>query len=347
MLVDATARSLIDRFLGRVEAHLTDRPEEERDELIDDLEAHIHDALARRESDTLADVVAVLAEMDPPKSYGSIPTSGVRGPKPKRSLEFRWMVRFAIAGVAGILLISVLSELFHPERNIPGEAATMVFFLCELAAVCLAAWILLKRRYAPVPVANRGGVYAGVSLFLFIGGVLVLGLATLAFLDDEEDIGGGLVTLFLAALVPAAAFGRAAVSPKRLPIRGDLQPLGRIAPIVASTLLLLIVLALPFGIFILISHANGATRRTLVDAAMPSPLAWGGTALVVGALLFGLFAWIGRLSGNGLKATFWPLLNRTKGSGGRVFVLLGSGCLLLAATCFVLYFLWPVPVTTT
>jgi len=137
MLIDATARSLIDRFLGRVEAHLVDRPEDEGEELVSDLEAHIHDALARRESDSLADVEAVLAEMDPPESYGSIPTPGVRGPKPKRSLEFRWMVRLAIAGVAGLLYISVLSELIHPERGIPSDAATMVFFVCELAAGCL------------------------------------------------------------------------------------------------------------------------------------------------------------------------------------------------------------------
>ena len=93
MVIDATARSLIDRFLGRVEAHLTDRTEDERDELINDLESHIHDTLARRESDTLADVEAVLAEMDPPESYGSIPVLKAPGDKPVRSPEFRWMVR--------------------------------------------------------------------------------------------------------------------------------------------------------------------------------------------------------------------------------------------------------------
>ena len=60
-------------FLNRVGQHLGHKTDEEKMEILTDLESHIHEALSARaqgRQSTLEDLQAVLNEMDPPESYG-------------------------------------------------------------------------------------------------------------------------------------------------------------------------------------------------------------------------------------------------------------------------------------
>ena len=63
----------IKRYLAQVAAHLKELPGDEQAGILDDVERHIHDALARRTGGhpTLPELRAVLAEMDPPESYAT------------------------------------------------------------------------------------------------------------------------------------------------------------------------------------------------------------------------------------------------------------------------------------
>ena len=103
-------------YLAAVSRHLGDEPADERAEILRDLETHIHDALRRRsgQSPTLADLQAVLAEMDPPESYGpgrptpppSIPppaSARADGPKPRTTLGPWALTMLILALVLGIL----------------------------------------------------------------------------------------------------------------------------------------------------------------------------------------------------------------------------------------------------
>jgi len=62
----------IRQYLAQVAVHLRKLPEDEQSDILEEVERHIHDALSKRAEGqpTLAELKAVLAEMDPPESYG-------------------------------------------------------------------------------------------------------------------------------------------------------------------------------------------------------------------------------------------------------------------------------------
>ena len=68
-------RARVRTYLKEVAAHLEGMPERERQDLLKQLESHIYEGLqARTEGNDAqaSDVEAVLSEMDPPESYGTV-----------------------------------------------------------------------------------------------------------------------------------------------------------------------------------------------------------------------------------------------------------------------------------
>lgn len=61
----------IRQYLDEVARRLSGVSEKSRQETLQDLESHIHEAFQRRSGASLADLEAVLAEMDPPESYAA------------------------------------------------------------------------------------------------------------------------------------------------------------------------------------------------------------------------------------------------------------------------------------
>ncbi len=72
MGADEEIRAEVAKYLKMVGPHLETACPDEREETLESIEAHIYEALSERAGGqpTLQDVRAVLAEMDPPESYG-------------------------------------------------------------------------------------------------------------------------------------------------------------------------------------------------------------------------------------------------------------------------------------
>ena len=66
-------KTRIYNHIGKVRQHLTELPPDEQREILQSIETHIHDALESRadENPTLDLLDAIIAEMDPPESYGA------------------------------------------------------------------------------------------------------------------------------------------------------------------------------------------------------------------------------------------------------------------------------------
>jgi hypothetical protein len=83
--------------LDKIRSHLGNLPADEQTEILQSVEAHIYDALLTKAENNpaLADLEAILAEMDPPESYGELP--------PPQKRTFSW--RIGIAALSGIILV--------------------------------------------------------------------------------------------------------------------------------------------------------------------------------------------------------------------------------------------------
>ena len=79
----------IKRYLEQVAAHLQGLPQDEQQDILENLERHIHDALSKRTDGrpTLAELRAVLAAMDPPESYGRTDDDTMKPPPAARPLK--------------------------------------------------------------------------------------------------------------------------------------------------------------------------------------------------------------------------------------------------------------------
>ena len=107
-------------YLDAVRAHLGHHAEPERVEILQNLEAHVREALAARgEAPSPEDLEAVLAEMDPPETYGQAP-AGAAACLPLPNARFCWM-----PVLVGILLV-VLS--------LPLAALPILFTFRKMAA---------------------------------------------------------------------------------------------------------------------------------------------------------------------------------------------------------------------
>lgn len=105
MRMNEQVRAKVKAYLNDVATHLEGMPEQDRRDLLRQLEAHIHDALQARAGDTEAEVLdleTVLSEMDPPESYGQPQDRGIYGLS-----QGKWALLISIGGlvVAGLLVV--------------------------------------------------------------------------------------------------------------------------------------------------------------------------------------------------------------------------------------------------
>ncbi|MCL2640199.1 MAG: hypothetical protein FWD53_05080 [Phycisphaerales bacterium] len=127
MTLSQDTRQRLDAHLDAVEQALTTagNTREQRRAIIDDLEAQINEMLAARSaSPILADVEAVLAQVDPPSAYGnaappSIPSDTVATSKPRYSRTAIWGLHCILASLVVpatmALLVYLLTE--PPSAN--------------------------------------------------------------------------------------------------------------------------------------------------------------------------------------------------------------------------------------
>ncbi len=133
MTTDPEIRQAVDEFLERVNSHLADQTPQQEREILADLEAHIHEALASRAQDrqpTLDDVQAVLAEMDPPESYGQSSQAKQASLSPKRIIGIialcTCLGSLALAGLLGLLMGHVLATSIPYFLFLAGQIAALV-----------------------------------------------------------------------------------------------------------------------------------------------------------------------------------------------------------------------------
>jgi len=105
MRINEQVRAKIKTYLNDVAVHLEGTPAQGRQDLLRQLEAHIHDALEARAGGREAevpDLEAVLSEMDPPESYGQSQNRGICGLS-----QSKWPLLISMAGlvVAGLLVV--------------------------------------------------------------------------------------------------------------------------------------------------------------------------------------------------------------------------------------------------
>jgi hypothetical protein len=134
----------VNRYLLEVATHLESRSPAERRELLEDLEAHLYEALRRRAGGepTLADLETVLAGMDPPQSYARPPDAEgdvVAAPPQRARLSLgRWALGSLLAGIVLLALLAAMAGMADRENQDDVYAvAGMVFFALETIALVL------------------------------------------------------------------------------------------------------------------------------------------------------------------------------------------------------------------
>lgn len=109
---DAPFRSLIDDYLRQVEQALYDLPPAQRREILDDLEAHIRDALAASPGTDESDVRSLLERLGPPDDLARAARERAESPGPPMAISHRRVglleavavVATAVCWPVGILL---------------------------------------------------------------------------------------------------------------------------------------------------------------------------------------------------------------------------------------------------
>lgn len=153
--MEQEARQTIQQYLDNVGRQLSSSPEDERAEILRDLESHIYEAIEARTAGreaTSEDACAVLAEMDPPECYGRA-ADGNRG-----SGGNRWtMGKIALGISIGFLLLAVVTALIPGAGRgasilslIFGQLVALVLGIIarrdpygKAAAICSAALLLV------------------------------------------------------------------------------------------------------------------------------------------------------------------------------------------------------------
>lgn len=98
--------------IGTVQKHLAELPTDEQWEILQALETHIHDALEARANGNpdLAVLEAIIAEMDPPESYGPAP---LMAPPNSTSFSSGWKILF-FSSIAILCLLFIAIWLADP-----------------------------------------------------------------------------------------------------------------------------------------------------------------------------------------------------------------------------------------
>jgi hypothetical protein len=169
MVISEEVEAGIERYLAEVDRHLAGRGPRERRELVVDLDAHIHEALARRGHEpTLADLEAVLAEMAAPESYGAAPVEPMRPAAPAPPRESRAFLgyvalAFLVGGIAEYVVVAIIGDALHAGNNVYGSAAMLAAVLELLALVLgILSWRETAGKVAAI------GVVLMLGAFLFI-----------------------------------------------------------------------------------------------------------------------------------------------------------------------------------
>jgi hypothetical protein len=193
----------IDQHLDAVDAALqrSGLGRAERRQIVDDLEAQIQEMLASRAGPgaTLADLEAVLAELDPPEAYAEAPhVAGERDEIPsepprlcRRALRSVLLTPLALIGLGVVLLVA----RHFAMRNAPGVQVGFgwltLFFIPALVAIGTTALGLKalseirasRGRLCGLPLALTGALLWPLALLTL---VVVLGVRGLfaALIDD-------------------------------------------------------------------------------------------------------------------------------------------------------------------
>lgn len=123
MNLSANIQNRIDDYLRAVEAQLSDKSAAAKQELLTELQEHIAEALRKRSATpTVADIDAVLAELDPPESYAE-PTDTKPLPSTQQSMP-------------------------PPERPSRSSGSSK-WFVVALVALALNAWAVWKLTHVP------------------------------------------------------------------------------------------------------------------------------------------------------------------------------------------------------
>jgi hypothetical protein len=123
-------KTRIYEHIGHVQQHLGELPADEKREILQSLETHVHDALTARSNGepTLEMLEAIIAEMDPPESYGSATPLFASSGGPSISGRGK-ILFFGVIGTLCALFIAIwLADPFgahwmdHEESTTPPQA---------------------------------------------------------------------------------------------------------------------------------------------------------------------------------------------------------------------------------
>lgn len=173
----------IRRYLDDVSRHLSGVSEKSRQETLQDLESHIHEALARRapQDPSLSDLEAILAEMDPPESFGQA-TAEPASETVYRAIPDAHVSLWPVSGAILILLAALLFATFAIKAQ---EEAKKTSLMESRYMQRLAIHEMEKRRLAlegkdpstlevPARPHMRLHYRQAVGLAVFCTGLLVL-----------------------------------------------------------------------------------------------------------------------------------------------------------------------------
>ncbi len=126
MNLPSDIKTRVDEHIRDVQKNLGDLPADEQREILQSLEIHIHDALESRAGGqpTIAVLEAIIAEMDPPESYGETPL--IASPNRASLSSGRKIAFFSAIAILGLLFIAIwLADPFSSQwmsRSAPDQA---------------------------------------------------------------------------------------------------------------------------------------------------------------------------------------------------------------------------------
>lgn len=187
-------------YLDKVAGHLAGQPPAERAEILQNVEAHIRDALEERsvEEPTLQDLQLVLAAMDPPEAYAR--QGFPAGPMPEDAPRIRWQTK--VLGVVWafffIGMTNVPSRFRSMFENLMPDAGALPVLTRLVLGAPSALWpavgllgavgIIVKSRFTS---AKTSGLIERIALLvLLVVGVAVVVALMLPVVRLQQALGG-------------------------------------------------------------------------------------------------------------------------------------------------------------
>ncbi len=113
-------KTRIYEHIGQVRNHLGAFAVDEQREILESIETHIHDALeSRSEGEPTMDLLeAIVAELDPPESYGPAPSSTIpKTPQPKRLKRLSLILLLAAGTATAWMLLKQDKDISKPNPD--------------------------------------------------------------------------------------------------------------------------------------------------------------------------------------------------------------------------------------